>query len=1279
MGLPARKRRLSVPREARRWMTGALALLTPSSAAADLVGVVRDASSGRAIGGAIVRVQASGAPVFTDAEGRYELPVNASGARVAAGAKGYFSMGLDARPGAPVDFALEPVPHDPARPVELADPAACVGCHAAQVADWRTSAMAHAGRNTWVEDLYMGTGTRGGAGGFVYTRDSVHAGKNPASECASCHQPESWIAAPFSPLRAIGDPHPSVERGVSCLTCHLVAHVDESRPNDPGIYPGTVQMNRGSIVRYGVLGDVDFDAEGRMRASYQPQLPSAVCGACHQDANDPGGSGKFDGPISEPTYLEWLESPYGDPASPRHSTCMECHSEPSHATSASSLQVTAPRPPGQVRTHRFDGTTPGYLERAVSMALETKILDGVLEVSVALTNHGAGHHVPTGVTIRNAILLVEASRAGGPLEHLGAERVSELGGVGPPERGYFAGLPGKLYAKVNETAAGDGPTLFTEAARIRSDTRIPALATDRTIYPFRLEGTEPVRVRARLIYRRAWRHLVDAKGWSEDGHGRPLADLQAPHFGHLMASAEATVTPRAPDDAPTPSAARTSSGCSSGGRPEGAGTFAALLALAASRRRRRARDRAGVARSRCGSRPAARAARGSAKKTLAMALLLLTTAEKESHAQGPADPRAELSADKDLDTVVVTGTRTPERSQRATVKTDVVTREEAERRGATNVAEALSTQPGVRVDPGAYGHLGGVSAIQIQGFDLQRVLILEDGEPVVGDVGGAVDLAGIPLGDVERIEIVTGPTSALYGSSAIGGVVNVITAPPRREGPSARLRAEGRSHESLLLQGSGAYRKGGAWIGLEANAFRQDGIARTPGLPDLHVPKASRFMLGARGGATLSRRVDVRVRARWFRDRLDGLSSKVAPGLGRYLIEEPNDTDRYTLHVVERLDLGRGSSLRLTLGRQWVDNTTAQRQQGSPVGERHDRYNRMHSAEAIGTIADGARTWVVGGRAEVETFTQTVTTTESLSSGLTTRTEEEVAPQTLGRAAIYGQLEWKLGESLRLLPGVRAEMHTPRYGGALTPRLAMSYRPVSELQVRASVGRGFRAPTAKELGFVFDHSSLGYRVIGNSDLVTESSWGVNGDVTWRPARAYTLRAGGFMNWVDDLIDLDLEGGVANGAVVDYRYVNFGRARTFGAEVTGSARLGDRLRADVSYDYLWTRDDMNDRPLGGRPPHTLTAALRATLGWKLEADARWRVSTPAFVSAETRSPGYQTIDLRLARELWARSRAYLGVLNVTDVHQLPGRVGDLRPPLGRVYYVGIRAELPWEEE
>ena len=180
--------------------------------------------------------------------------------------------------------------------------------------------------------------------------------------------------------------------------------------------------------------------------------------------------------------------------------------------------------------------------------------------------------------------------------------------------------------------------------------------------------------------------------------------------------------------------------------------------------------------------------------------------------------------DKDADTVVVTGTRTPENAQRATVKTDVVTREEADRRGATNVAEALATQPGLQVNPGSYGYLGGVSALQIQGFNRDRVLILEDGERVVGDVGGAVDLAAIPTANLERIEVVVGPTSSLYGSAALGGVVNVITAPPRRPGLSGRARAEYRSLNGVVLQGNASAKKDGA---LGPSRFVSRGSAST--------------------------------------------------------------------------------------------------------------------------------------------------------------------------------------------------------------------------------------------------------------------------------------------------------------------------------------------------------------------------------------------------------------------------------------------------------------------
>jgi outer membrane receptor for ferrienterochelin and colicins len=630
--------------------------------------------------------------------------------------------------------------------------------------------------------------------------------------------------------------------------------------------------------------------------------------------------------------------------------------------------------------------------------------------------------------------------------------------------------------------------------------------------------------------------------------------------------------------------------------------------------------------------------------------------------------------------VVVTGTRTPERQQRATVKTDVVSRAEAERRGATNVAEALQSQPGVQVNPGNYGAIGGASAIQIQGFDRDRVLVLEDGERVVGDVGGAIDLATLPLNDVSRVEVVTGPTSALYGSSAIGGVVNVLTAPPIDEGPSGRVRLERRSLNGWVGQASGAYRRGRSWGGVDLNYVRADGVRREASKPDLQVPETERKMVGLRGGFALGPGVELRARVRRFADRLEGVGSREVPGVGLLRIRLPDEIDRTTAHLVGDYRLAPGATLRMTLGRQWYEGRSRKEYDDSPVNERRTRSYGMQSIEAVATVADGPRTWVFGARGEAERFDQTLAKTESSSAGLVESSLAEVPPVARASGAGYAQLSWAPGDGkLTVLPGVRYEVYN-RYGQSLAPRLALAYRPHDWLTLRASAGRGFRAPSAKELGFVFDHSIYGYRLQGNLDLGPESSWGGNADVSLGPAAGFTLRAGAYVNRVERLIDIDLAAGVTgDDGVVTYRYTNRGRAETAGGQIAVGYRLADRLRADLSYDYLWTRDASIDRPLPGRPMHTVTASTQLGPFEKFELYLRLRAVSDAYLDGVSRGPAYTMFDARLARALWSRSQAYVGLLNALDVHQEPGRVGDTRPPIGRVLYVGLRAEFPWEED
>ncbi|MEK6643525.1 MAG: multiheme c-type cytochrome [Planctomycetota bacterium] len=529
-----------------------------SARATEVTGTVVRQSDLAPIAGAKVTLQASLAHTFTAGDGTFFLSVPAGPGKVVVGAaKGYFNKGATVTsPASGVQIVLQPVPQDNNPSYALVAPETCGSCHPNQLAQWTGSPMARAGQNTWVHDIYNGMGTAGGMGGFVYTRDSVFAPTNPNSECASCHQPESWIPTPFSRMQGPQDAgYPSIAtvHGVSCDTCHKVADVDVSKINFPGIFPGAVIFTRpngspAQQVQYGLLGDTMVNQTFMMRASYQPQLMAEVCGACHQDRSDPDENHTYTGPISEPTYIEWADSAYSDPQSPYYANCVTCHMPSTGDTEFCTTQSPPLiRDPILIRSHDIRGTTADYLENAVTMTMQTNVVGSTLNVDVTINNNLTGHHVPTGVTTRNMILLVEAWPEGGdPIADLlpstGSQTVHALGGTGNPAQGYYSGRPGKLYAKVPHDAGNNFPAFFTDATGNIFDNRIVALQSDATSYSFTLPNTNgDVRVRARLIYRRAWRALVDAKQWTQDGHGNPLGDVQSPHYGHLMELADVSI------------------------------------------------------------------------------------------------------------------------------------------------------------------------------------------------------------------------------------------------------------------------------------------------------------------------------------------------------------------------------------------------------------------------------------------------------------------------------------------------------------------------------------------------------------------------------------------------------------------------------------------------------------------------------------------------------------------------------------------------------------------
>jgi outer membrane receptor for ferrienterochelin and colicins len=622
--------------------------------------------------------------------------------------------------------------------------------------------------------------------------------------------------------------------------------------------------------------------------------------------------------------------------------------------------------------------------------------------------------------------------------------------------------------------------------------------------------------------------------------------------------------------------------------------------------------------------------------------------------------------------VVVLGTRTKESSQRATVRTEVVTREEAERRGARNVAEALGGELSLQVNPQAYGYLGNPSGLQMQGFDADRVLVLEDGERVVGDSAGVLDLAELPLTDVARIEYVTGPASALYGSDALGGVVNIVTAPPAYQGVSGRSRVEARTSGDTRLDASSAYLNGEHFGALDAS-LEHGAALELDGGPRRILPAYRRTLLGGRVGTRFSRRAELRLKLRWVREVRENVSVEERQNLAPFVSDLLRQSDRVTARATQTLTFDGGSRLDFSLGRSLFFQRSETDLRNSPVGERRTRDSELQSLEAVATIADGeTRTWVLGVRNEAESFSEQLAQDQYQNGGFETETSYQVPPGSIASGALFAQLGYRVLDQLSLMPGVRGELHD-RYGTVVVPRFALAFRPWSGAALRASMGRGFRAPSATEYGFTLDHSALTYRVLGNPKLGPESSWGVNTDVTLRPSPRFKLRAGAFGNWVKNLIGTESV-GITDG-VRDFRYVNVARARTAGGDISATFEPSPGITTSAGYAFLYTRDDTLGEPLPSRPPHTLLASASVDLPFDLSASVRYRHITRTFVTAGAYSPAYALVDARVSY-LAARSlEVYAGGLNLLSARADPLVFSDDRPARGVVGYVGLESRFP----
>ncbi|QYF86964.1 TonB-dependent receptor domain-containing protein [Brevundimonas sp. PAMC22021] len=614
---------------------------------------------------------------------------------------------------------------------------------------------------------------------------------------------------------------------------------------------------------------------------------------------------------------------------------------------------------------------------------------------------------------------------------------------------------------------------------------------------------------------------------------------------------------------------------------------------------------------------------------------------------------------------MVTATATQRTVSDAPASVTVVGRDEIERRPIQDLTDVLRDVPGVTVNGAGLTRRG----VSIRGMPSEHTLFLLDGRRVNAAANAIqhadFDLGWTPAAAIERVEVVRGPMSSLYGSEALGGVVNVITRGATDEWRGSLttmggLREDGRGGETYQI---GAYAGGP----LVQNTLGLSLYAETKGRNETPTDGDSRLSdLEDRstltGSATLS----------WTPDAAQRIDLTVLGGRDdRYrnaLSTGARPTYYRTSDAVDRRQYA------LSHTGQWSWGETAIRAYRSELGRENFATGGQTATRPVGLGED-----IVDGRATFD-----LASAHRVSLGGEWRNEqlEDAAASLSGqlegeRYALFIQDEWTLSSTLSLTGGARFDHHD-EYGWQTSPRLYAVWTPTENLILKAGGGRGFKSPSLKQLSpeFVTVAAAGRFTVYGNPDLQPEIGTSYEVSAEYR-RNGWMARAGVFDNDIEDLIETRCTAfcGVRGREVRLYQ--NIAEARIQGVELAAEAPLGSAFTLKADYTYLDSENRETGTPLSERPEHSGHATLRWEPNDAVFVQGRgeyvgeqWMLSN----SVQYPVPDYTLVSLeggyRLSPELWLKA----GVQNLGDVQLADESTYFSFAEPGRFFYVGFTANF-----
>lgn len=617
----------------------------------------------------------------------------------------------------------------------------------------------------------------------------------------------------------------------------------------------------------------------------------------------------------------------------------------------------------------------------------------------------------------------------------------------------------------------------------------------------------------------------------------------------------------------------------------------------------------------------------------------------------------------DTGEIVVTATRVPTEIGRVAASVTVLDKAAIDRSQDIGVTELLLRTPGVSV--ARNGGYGTNTTLRIRGAEADQTVVVIDGVKLndPSSPGGGYNLANLLVGDAARIEVLRGPQSVLWGSQAIGGVVNIVTALPQRSLEES-FDVEAGSRQTVSARAAIGGKTGPLSFRVGAQTFTTDGIsAIAPAFGGVETDGYTNQSVTGRAVLQIAGGISADVRGFYSNGRTELDSTTV-------------DTSDYTLdkEFVGYAGLNvdpLGGRLRNRFGYGY---TTIKRDNFSPARARQqtfDALGRNKRLEYEGSLAI-ANGWdaVFGVENERSRF-RSVSPPASLAT--------PVPAPAVGRAeltGVYGQLNATVLKGLTVTAGVRNDHHN-RYGSKTLFQGGGVWVLPTGTTVRASYGEGFKAPTLYQL----------YSDFGNQALEPERANGWEAGVEQHVASALTLGATYFERRSTDLIvfascpagstlPLCLQPGTTI-ARSGY-YQNVSRAFARGVEAAGALRIGHRLLIDGNYTYTASEDRSPGTATYGlqlarRPRNAANGFVTYTLPQGISGGAAVRWSGETFDNAThtTRLVPYALIDLRGEVPITGTVALFGRVENLFDKqYQTASRYGTL----GRSVYTGFRGRF-----